>query len=581
MKNHILLFAALFAASLWAGEKVYLWPEGQMPDAQPHQIAAMTDVSRAKGFDADAWRQPYIDWFDPPANPNGTCLILISGGSYKNCCDVRLVHDWARKLTALGCQCVNFVYRTPWPNDLPIYQTAWEDAQRAVRKVRAAAAARGFSPDRIGVMSMSAGSHLATLMATSSLTPAYEPVDDLDATPCNVNWACVFAPAFVLTDGYGKPNSRRGEVDAALADCFTFDTQTCPMCLLHGGADVYSPNGSTRIYRELRKRKVPAEVHIVPDKGHGAHGFDRAVEFMRQMEFFGPLEPEVALLDRFASDDARAVYEKEDLWPQGQMPDAQAHQCTPYLEWNIPSNLTTKAIQVIWSGGAYKGNGPDSFEVAPFRRYLNEKGMAVVTVKYRTPRPNNLAKHVTAWEDAQRAIRKVRAEAAARGLDPNCIGIMGSSAGGHLALQCATTSRTDAYWPVDGTDKIQPNVQWAVCIYPAYSLTDGAEKANAHGGNEDDAVLVPEFAFDLATPPMLFLHGDADGWAAMNSVKAWEKLRFMGIQGELHTLVRRGHCFQRNAAPGTASYNWMDRIWEFLLAKGFLADRTAAPGGRP
>jgi hypothetical protein len=55
----------------------------------------------------------------------------------------------------------------------------------------------------------------------------------------------------------------------------------------------------------------------------------------------------------------------------------------------------------------------------------------------------------------------------------------------------------------------------------------------------------------------------------MNSVKAWEQLRRMGIQGELHTLAKRGHCFQSRAVPGTGSYTWMDRIWEFMTAKGF------------
>ncbi|MBP5790758.1 MAG: alpha/beta hydrolase fold domain-containing protein [Kiritimatiellae bacterium] len=566
-----ILYSSFFILHSYA-DRQYVWPEGKMPDAQPHQIAAMTDVSNKEDFNADEWRRPYLDWFAAPENPNGACMILISGGSYKNCCDVGLICYWREKLTSLGFQCVNFVYRTPWPENLPIYQTAWEDGQRAVRLVRAEAAKRGFDPQKIGVVSMSAGSHLATLLATSSMTSAYAPVDELDATPCNVNWACVFAPAFVQTDGYGKPNTRRGMVDAKLDTCFKFDAQTCPMCLMHGGNDNYSPVASTLIYRELRKRKIPAEVHIVPDKGHGAHGFDRAVEFMRQMGYLGPLGEEVDLLGRWNSDDDRAIYAKEDVWPAGKMPDAQEHQTTPYIEWHIPSNLTTKAIQIIWSGGAYNNSNPNRYEVAPLRRYLNAKGMAVVTLDYRHPRPKNLAKHVTAWEDAQRTIRIVKSQAAARGLDPNRIGIMGSSAGGHLALLCASTSKTNAYWPIDDIDRIKPNVQWAICIYPAYSLTDGLEKQNAKGGNEDDAVLAPEFAFDLSTPPMLFLHGDSDGWAAMNSVKAWEKLRFMGIQGELHTLVKRGHCFHNKASPDTASYNWMERVWDFLNAKGFLKD---------
>ena len=572
LKRGAQLGCMVFAYAVWtafaATEREYIWPDGKMPDAQPHQIAAMTDVSRASGFAADEWRKPYIEWYDAPAAEGKTdvCMILISGGSYNNCCDVGLVKGWQKKLTALGVTCVNFVYRTPRPNGLPIYQTAWEDGQRAVRLVRSQAAKRGFSPEKIGTMSMSAGSHLATLLATSSQTPAYAPIDELDKTPCHINWACTFAIAYGMTDGYGIRNTREGDaVDVKLDPVFKFDAKTCPMWMSHGGKDPYSPMSSTFVYRQLRRMKVPAEVHLYPDKPHGAFGFDRAVEFMRQMKFLGPQTEEVDLMSRFPNDDARASYEKEMVWPDGKMPDAQTNQCTPYLEWHMPKELKTTAIQIIYSGGSYMGNGPDGFEVAPARRYLNAKGMTVVTMKYRTPRPlGGLMKHTTAWQDLQRAIRIVRSKAAAKGLDPNRIGIMGSSAGGHLTLMGVTSSRHRSYYPIDDLDKLPCNVQWAVAIYPAYSLTDGGEQPNVKGGNEDDARPVPEFSFDLDTCPVLFIHGDADGWAAMNSVKCWEQLRRMGIQGELHTLALRQHCFQRKAMPGTGSYTWLDRIGEFL-----------------
>ena len=116
-------------------------------------------------------------------------------------------------------------------------------------------------------------------------------------------------------------------------------------------------------------------------------------------------------------------------------------------------------------------------------------------------------------------------------------------------------------------DKLPCNVQWGVGIYPAYALTDGADKNNTTGGNADSAVLVPEFSFDLDTAPMYLVHGDADGWAAMNSVKVWEKMRAMGIQCELHTLALRPHCFQREAAPGTGSYNFVENIGEYVKAR--------------
>ncbi len=569
-----ILCLAVVGASVAATERQPLWPEGLMPDRQPHQIAAMTDESGKPDFDRAAHAEPFLEWYDPPApeTTNGVCAVLISGGSYQNCCDVGLIAQWRERLTALGCQCVNLVYRTPRPEGLPIHQSAWEDGQRAIRLVRSQAAARGFDPGKIITVSMSAGSHLATLLATSSLSPAYAPVDALDETPCNITAAVAFAPAYGLADGAGGPNVREGDgPDIALDPAFKFDGKTAPMCLLHGGADIYSPLSSTRIYRELRKRKVPAEVHLFPGKGHGAHGFDRAIEFLRQMDLLAKRGAEVQLMTRYASDAARATNETQRIWPMDKMPNVQTNQCEPILEWHIPTNLTTRAIQIIWSGGSYAFNSPSGFEVAPARRYLNEKGMAVVTVRYRTPRPAApLAKHVTAWQDVQRAIRLVRSQAAERGLDPDRIGVMGSSAGGHLALMAATSSRHKAYRPIDKLDhSVSCAVQWAVCIYPAYALTDGLEKGNAKGGNDLDVRLAPEFSFDPDTPPMLFVHGDADGWAAMNSVVAWEQLRRMGIQSELHTLVKRGHCFQASASPGTGSYTYLDRIWEFLSAKGF------------
>ena len=552
-------------------ERESVWPSVKvMPDAQEHQIAAMTNETSDAKFNPKKHRIAYLEWFDAPEKPNGGCMMLISGGGYNNCCDVKLIEKWRVRFTELGFQCVNFVYRTPRPEGLPIYQTAWEDGQRAVRMVRSEAAKRGYDPEKIGTISMSAGSHLALLLSTSSQTRAYAPIDKLDSVACHINWAIVNAPAYVTTDGETFRATREGYgVDVKICDIFHFDEKTCPMSLHHGGMDPYSPNGSTLVYRELRKRGIPAEVHIYPDKTHGAYGLERGVEFMRQMGFLGQLEEEVALMDRYTSDEARGDYKKEALWPEGQMPDRQEQQCEPYLEWHFPKERKTTAIQIVYSGGGYYKNNPDAFEVAPIRRYLNEKGMTVVTMKYRTPRPEGLAKHTTAWQDLQRAIKNVRSEAPGYGLDPERIGIMGSSAGGHLTLMGTTSARHKAYLPKDEIDKLPCNVQWGIAIYPAYALTDGIDKHNTSGGNDDSAVLVPEFAFDLDTAPLLMIHGDADYWAAMNSVKVWEKHRSMGIQSELHTLALRPHCFQRKASPGTGSYSWMDRIWEFLTAKGF------------
>lgn len=574
MKRIGFVVAFLFMTlMLSAQSKEYIWPENKMPDAQGHQIAAKrTDVKKAD-FNPEENRDPYLEWHPAPAKEvfNGGCMLLLSGGSYQSWWDVSLVDSWAKKYTELGFQCVSLVYRTPRPVGLPIYQSAWQDGQRAVRLVRSQAKERGYSPDKIGVAAMSAGAHMALLLGTSSQTPAYDAIDEIDQVSCHINWALLNAPAYGTTDAKeGTKAQRQGYgADVALDDVFKFDSLTCPMSLHHGSKDPYAPHTSTLVYRKLRQMGIPAELHLYPDLGHGAHGFDRGVEFMRQMGFLGELQPEEKLMDRYTSDDACGFYEKQDLYPEGKIPSYQEHQCLPYIEWYIPKELKTNAIQIVYSGGAYINNDPNGFEVAPVRRYLNDKGMTVVTLRYRAPRPEGLAKHTTAWQDVQRAVRLVRSQAAEKGLDPNRIGIMGCSAGGHLTLMGVTSSVHQSYLPIDQIDKLPCNVQWGVGIYPAYALSDGYDGHNSNGGNLDTDVLMPEFSFDLFTAPMLFIHGDSDEYSSMASVKVWEKMLSMGIHSELHTLATRKHCFQREAAPGTGSYTFMDRIWEFLTAKGF------------
>jgi acetyl esterase/lipase len=357
------------------------------------------------------------------------------------------------------------------------------------------------------------------------------------------------------------------------------------MCLFHAGKDIHSPIASTKIYRKLRTRKIPSELHLYPDLGHdffsaakpgtGAYSwFDRVEEYLMQMGFLGNIAKKERIFERYPSDEDRKTYEKEFIWPKGKIPDVQTHQDgLPYIEWHIPSNLTTKAIQIIFSGGSYNSNSPESSEVMPVRRYLNAKGMTVVTMCYRSPRPfAPLMKHASAWQDLQRAVRIVRSQAARRGLDPDRIGIMGSSAGGHLALLGAVSSLSRSYGDIDETDGISCSVQWAVAVYPAYTIVQGVGTRIISNEIHEAfplETLSKELAFDKATCPVLFIHGDKDTTVtAICSVAPWEHMRKIGVQSELHTFAHANHSFERLTSPGTGAYSYMDRIWEFLTAKG-------------
>ena len=266
--------------------------------------------------------------------------------------------------------------------------------------------------------------------------------------------------------------------------------------------------------------------------------------------------------------------ERVFLWPDGKIPDCQTNQCNqPFIEWFVPTNRTTSACFILTCGGGYyicnwtpSGNGSTKL-----RDYFLEKGMTVVRFHHRTPRPLTVAKHLTAWQDAQRAVRLVRSDAAAHGVDPERIGFLGYSAAGHLALLAATSSQTPAYAPIDELDKVPCHVNWAVPLYPAYVLSDGLDGENKLRGEGKGVELSDLFKFDAKTCPLLFLHGDADAYSPLASVRVYERLHKMNIPAELHILARRGHdFFGKGARPGTPSATWKDRIWEWLVEMEFL-----------
>lgn len=567
-RQHIIIMLVVMSFFLPCYSKVHqaIWPDNKIPDRISCQVTTILSEQKEHELKGNEHQTAYIEWYDKPNMPNGACIVFISGEDYNSSCDFSLIELWHKKFSELGFQCVNLIYRTHRPKGAMFYQAAWEDAQRSIRVIRNEAEKRNFDSERIGVISMSVGSHLALLLATNSQSKIYKAVDKIDSIPCHINYAIVNSPVYVTTDsetgtvswlqGYGS--------GVKLSKCFYFDSKTCPISLHHGGLDEHSPNGSTLIYRQLRRMNIPAELHLYPDMYHGAYGLDRGVEFLRQIGIMGKVGTEENIMERYKSDDDRKVVIRQNIWPEGKIPNKQEHQLVPYIEWHFPKEIKTKSIQIIYSGGSYVNNNPDEFEVAPVRRYLNKLGMVVVTLRYRTPRPKGLPKHISAWEDLQRTIRLVRFKAIDYGLDPNQIGIMGSSAGGHLTLMGVTSSLHKSYIPIDEIDMIPCNVQWGICIYPAYVLTDGIDNPNTNKGNGDYADIVSDFSFDINTAPMLLIHGDADVYSSMGSVKVWEKMRCIGIQSELHTLALRKHCFQRNASPGTGSYTWLERISDFL-----------------
>ncbi|MDO5552498.1 MAG: alpha/beta hydrolase [Planctomycetia bacterium] len=258
--------------------------------------------------------------------------------------------------------------------------------------------------------------------------------------------------------------------------------------------------------------------------------------------------------------------ESYEIW-NGPAPGEPDETTRPTCELYQPAEKKTDACLIVFPGGGYHHLAVDH-EGAQIAHFFTAHGMTTVVVKYRVPRREGQPKHLPAWQDAQRAVRFVRSHAAEWGINPDKMGVMGFSAGGHLTLMTATTSLTNSYEPQDDLDKVSASVQFAVPVYPAYVLEDGADGVNSGKGN--DSKMVKDFAFDAATPPMCFIHGDEDGISAMGSVAVYHQLRKMNIPGELHIFSKTGHGFGANVT-GDHVGDWLNRVWAWMVAMGYGA----------
>jgi acetyl esterase/lipase len=226
------------------------------------------------------------------------------------------------------------------------------------------------------------------------------------------------------------------------------------------------------------------------------------------------------------------------------------------LEVTIPNGGTNTSILIIAPGGSYQKWCAWESKCAS---YFNQRGLTTAVLKYRTPRPENGLKHLSAWQDAQRAVRICRASAVKWGCNPERVFFMGFSAGGNLTLLAATSSLTPAYAKIDSVDDFSSHVNGAIACYPAYILSDcrNFDGNNRQRGNPLDLQMDPIFKFDAKTPPMCFLHGDADAHSPMGSVRAYHKLRTMNISAEIHVFSGRKHA---DLPRGV----WQDLVWMWI-----------------
>jgi acetyl esterase/lipase len=222
----------------------------------------------------------------------------------------------------------------------------------------------------------------------------------------------------------------------------------------------------------------------------------------------------------------------------------------------------TGAAVLICPGGGYNILAWD-LEGEEVAAWLNSIGVTGIVLKYRVPRRPEQAKDKPPpgpLQDAQRAMSLVRSKASEWNIDAKRIGILGFSAGGHLAEATSTHSDQLAYELTDEIDKISNRPDFAILVYPAYLIV------------KDKAELAPDIRISKSSPPMFFAHAGNDPIKAENSIFTYLALKRAGVAAELHVYSTGGHGFGLRPSENPCS-TWPQRCEQWLRAQGVLTAR--------
>jgi acetyl esterase/lipase len=225
-----------------------------------------------------------------------------------------------------------------------------------------------------------------------------------------------------------------------------------------------------------------------------------------------------------------------------------------------PKGKNTGAAVVVFPGGGYHILAID-LEGSEVCDWLTSSGMTCVLLKYRVPDSGPYPKSPVALEDAQRALGLVRFHAAEWKIDPHRIGVLGFSAGGHLAAALSTHFDQRLYKPVDGADQLSWRPDFAVVIYPGYLAI--ADKGFAPN---------PDIHVTSDTPPTFLLQTEDDHVAHVeSSLVYYEALKAAGVPVEMHLYTEgvHGYGLRRTKLPVTG---WPQLVEVWLRTIGMIAE---------
>jgi len=247
----------------------------------------------------------------------------------------------------------------------------------------------------------------------------------------------------------------------------------------------------------------------------------------------------------------------------------------PNLSIYLPKDQNKeKTSVIICPGGGYEAVCATR-EGHKIALEMNKKGVAAFVLKYRLPNDSTCAnKAIAPLQDAQRAIQIVRDSAIAWGIDPDRIGIMGFSAGGHLAATAGTHFAKSYIENKEGTS-LRPD--FMILVYPVISMQSGLTHQGSRVsllGENPKAELVDLFSNEkqvtLETPPTFLTHAEDDDLVSVeNSICFYKALLKKGVSADMHLFSKGNHgYFQEPAAS-----SWMEYVFKWMSEKQ-LIDKT-------
>jgi acetyl esterase/lipase len=230
---------------------------------------------------------------------------------------------------------------------------------------------------------------------------------------------------------------------------------------------------------------------------------------------------------------------------------------TPTLTLYKASSHNTGAAVVVFPGGGYNILAID-LEGTEVCDWLNTAGINCVLLKYRVPGTGPYPKSAAALQDAQRALGLVREHATEWGIDPKRVGVLGFSAGAHLAAALSTHYDKRLYEPIDAADQLSCRPDFAVIVYPGYLAL-----------SEKNFAPNPDINPTAETPPTFIVQAEDDPVHVENAVVYFMALKNAKVPAELHIYAQGGHGYglRRTPLPVTT---WPRAVEVWLHTIGIL-----------